>query len=175
MAARKIVLLVIVSTGFLLTGCSGTERNGNVPQERGEVVCINRAWLRLLIASGMGDEQAMEAALKAGADVNTSVQGLGMPIVAAAGSSNYRAVQVLLDRGANINARDGDGFTALIYASLHNDSNTVQLLLSKGADVNEPSDLTIHGKKVHMTPLMMAKGKGYQDIVKLLMEAGAKE
>jgi len=169
------VLFVVTPIFLILTGCGGSARNGSIQEQKDEVVCINRAWLRLLITSGVGDEQAMEAALKAGADVNTSVEGLGIPIVAASMSGNYRAVQLLLDRGANVNARDSEGFTALINASLHNDRNIVQLLLSKGADVNAPSYLTIHGNKVHMTPLMIAKAKGHQDIVKLLTEAGARD
>lgn len=175
MLTRKVLLFVVMPTFLILTSCGGKARPGNIQQQRDEVVCINRAWLRLLFASGAGDEQTMEAALKAGADVNTSVEGLGMPIVAAAMSGNYRAVQLLLDRGANVNAKDSEGYTALVNAALKNDRDIVQLLLSKGADVKAPSYLTIRGKKVHMTPLMIAKAKGYQDIVKLLMEAGAKE
>jgi len=175
MTYRRILLFVVTPIFLILTGCSGSARKGSIQEQKGEVVCINRAWLRLLIASGTGDQQAMEAALKAGADVNTSVEGLGIPIVAASMSGNDRAVQLLLDRGANVNAKDSEGFTALINASLHDDRNIVKLLLSKGADVNEPSYLIIYGNKVHMTPLMIARSKGHQDIVKMLTEAGAKE
>jgi hypothetical protein len=175
MIKQKARLLPILAMFLMLTTCGGKVRQENSQQQRDEVVCINRAWLKLLFASGAGDEQTMEAALKAGADVNTSVEGLSMPIVAAGMSGNYRAVQLLLDRGANVNAKDSEGYTVLVNAALKNDRDTVQLLLSKGADVNAPSYLTIRGKKVHMTPLMIAKAKGYQDIVKLLTEAGAKE
>jgi uncharacterized protein len=92
--------------------------------------------------------------------VNTTVEGLGPPIV---------------DKGANINASDSQGYTALMNASISNNRDIVQLLLSRGADVNTPSYPTIHGKKMKLTPLIIAKAKGYQDIVKLLTAAGAKE
>jgi ankyrin repeat protein len=80
-----------------------------------------------------------------------------------------------LDRGANINAEDSEGYTALINASVTNSPDIVRLLISKGANVNAPSNLMVKGKKAGFTPLMIAKAKGRQEIVKLLTEAGAKE
>ncbi|MGH9961488.1 MAG: ankyrin repeat domain-containing protein, partial [Pyrinomonadaceae bacterium] len=113
--------------------------------------------------------------LKAGADINTSVEGLGTPIVASAMSRNYKAVHLLLDNGANVKAIDSQGYTALINAVLANSKDIVQLLVSKGADVNSPASLTIIGKKARMTPLLIAKEKGYQEVVKLLTDAGARQ
>jgi ankyrin repeat protein len=174
MGCGKVALFGWMLVVLVLTGCGRGARK-EVVKEDNDVVCIKRPDLRLVVAAIERDVPTMEAALQAGADVNTSVEGLGPPIVAAALTDNYKAIQLLLDKGANINARDSRGYTALINASLNNNRDTVQLLLSKGADVNAQSYLTIHGNKVHMTPLMIAKAKGYQDIVKLLMAAGAKE
>ena len=123
----------------------------------------------------MADLKTMEAALKAGANVNSSVEGLGLPIIAAAGSNNSRAVQLLLDNGANVNAVDSYGYTALVSAVLGNDFATAKLLISKGADVNLPAQIEANGKKTPMTPLVIAKSKGYEPMVKLLTDAGAKE
>lgn len=173
MACGKILLSVSMASLLLLSSCSDARKE--VVKQDHDVICIKRSDLRLVVAAIMRDVPAMEAALQAGADVNTTVEGLGPPIVAAALTDNDKAVQLLLDKGANINASDNQGYTALINASLNNNRDIVQLLLSKGAAVNAPSYLTIHGNKVHMTPLMIAKAKDYQDIVKLLMAAGAKE
>src|SRR6266404_1062446 len=64
----------------------------------------------------------------------------------------------------------------LIAAALNIDTATLEamvlLLLAKGANVNAPSNLMVKGKKAGFTPLMIAKGKGHQEIVKLLTEAG---
>lgn len=174
MGCGKVALFVLILVVLVLTGCGRGARK-EVVKENNDVVCIKRPDLTLVVAAIERDVATMEAAVQAGADVNTSVDGLGPPIVAAALTDNSRAIQLLLDKGANINASDRLGYTALINASLNNNREIVQLLLSKGADVNAPSYLTIHGNKVHMTPLMIAKAKGHEDIVKLLTEAGAKE
>jgi ankyrin repeat protein len=60
-------------------------------------------------------------------------------------------------------------------ASLSNSPDMVRLLLSKGANVNAPSNLLVNGKRARFTPMMIAKSKGHQEIVRLLTEAGAKE
>ena len=174
MGCVKVALFVLMLVVLVSTGC-GRGAQDKVVKEDNDVLYIKRADLRLVVAAMERDVAAMEVALQAGADVNTSIEGLGPPLVAAALTDNYKAIQLLLDKGANINATGSQGHTALINASLHNNRDIVQLLLSKGADVNAPSYLMIRGNKVHMTPLMIAKAKDYQDIVKLLMAAGAKE
>lgn len=173
MACGKILLSVPLASLLMLSGCSGVQKE--VEKEDNSVVCIKRPDLRLVVAAMTRDVPAMEAALGVGADVNTSVEGLGPPIVVAALTDNYKAVQLLLDNRANINASDSQGYTALMNASLHNNKDMVQLLLSRGADVKTPTYPTIHGKRTKLTALMIAKAQGFQDIVKLLTEAGAKE
>lgn len=126
------------------------------------------------MASSRGDTPRMQAALKAGANVNCSIEGLGTPITMAGMSQNPGAVQFLLDQGANVNTADSEGYTALINAVISNDENTVQLLISRGADVNSPAQLIINGQKAPMTPLSIAKGRRFDAIVKLLTDAGAK-
>jgi ankyrin repeat protein len=170
-------ILISMSIGGLLVsfGCVNNVRQSIDQQQRDGVVCVQRAGLRLVVAAIENDEATIEAALKSGADANTTVGGLGPPIVVTAVTGNYRAVELLIDRGANVNATDSHGYTPLMNASISNRQDIVRLLITKGAEVNVPADLTVNGRKVQLTPLMVAKEKGYQNIVQLLREAGAKE
>ena len=174
MDCAKVALLILMLVVSGLTGCGQGARNGVTQKAQDDTVCLKRADLKLIAAALNSDTATMEAAIKSGADVNVAVEGLG-PSIVVASLGNYSGVQLLLDRGANINAEDSEGYTALINASVTNSPDMVRLLLSKGANVNAPSNLMVKGKKAGFTPLMIAKGKGRQEIVKLLTEAGAKE
>jgi ankyrin repeat protein len=65
--------------------------------------------------------------------------------------------------GATINIVNNNGQTALAIASSRGDTAAVQALLAAGAIVE-------HGKN---TPLWTAIDKGYEDVVRLLVDAGA--
>lgn len=173
LGTRRILFPLLMIVCFAPIGCGGSREEGLT--ENTDVVCVSRANLKLIVAAMTRDSVTMESAIQAGADVNTTVEGLGPPIVAAALTDNYPAVKLLLERGANPNASDNQGYTALINASLNNNRDMLQLLLAKGADVNATSYPTINGQRVQLTPLMIAKAKGHADIAKLLIEAGAKE
>ncbi len=41
--------------------------------------------------------------------------------------------------------------------------------------MNSPAQIEANGKKTPMTPLVIAKGKSYEPMIKLLTDAGAKE
>ena len=174
MDSRKVALFTLMLVVLVLPGCGQGFRNGLTQKAQDNTLCLKRADLKLIAAALKMDTAAMEAAIKSGADVNVAVEGLG-PSMVVASLGNFSGVQLLLDRGANINAEDSEGYTALINASVTNSPDMVRLLLSKGANVNAPSNLMVKGKKAGFTPLMIAKAKGRQEIVKLLTEAGAKE
>ena len=173
MTSPKIIVTLLVSISLNLVGCSG---GGNqVAAEKKDLVCLKRSDLRLVVATLKQDSRAIAASLQDGADPNSSVEGLGPPIVIAALTDSYDAVKLLLDKGANVNASDSEGYTPLINACISNNRQIVQLLLARGADVNAPASLIINGKKAKFTALMIAKSKGLDEIAKLLSEAGAKE
>ncbi len=174
MGSEKIGLFVLMLAALILTSCGRKAQRDVAQNAQDGVVCLKRADLKLIAAALKRDTARMEAAIKSGADVNAAVEGLGPAIVITALGDNYDGVKLLLDSGANINAEDSEGYTALINASLSNRPNIVRLLISKGVNINAPSHLTFNGKPARFTPMMIAKSKGYQEIVKLLTEAGAK-
>ena len=175
MASGKVALFVLMFVLLGLIGCDRGARRDLAQKVQDDTACLKRADLKLISGALNRNTASMEAAINSGADVNVTVEGLGPPIVVTALGDNYSGVQLLLDRGANINAEDSEGYTALINASFSNSPDMLRLLLSKGANVNAPSNLMVNGKKAGFTPLMIAKSKGHQEIVKLLTEAGAKE
>jgi ankyrin repeat protein len=79
--------------------------------------------------------------------------------------------ELLRKNGANVNAaltrKNALGWTALHYASVNGDIKLVKYLIKYGANVKKA---TAEGS----SPLFLAKTGGYDDIVKILRNAGAK-
>jgi uncharacterized protein len=173
MCSPKIVLSLLVGISLVFGACGG--RGKKVAGETDDVVCLKRADLRLVVATLNRNTGGVETSLRDGADANTSIEGFGPPIVLAALTDNIDAVKLLLDKGANVNAGDREGYTALITASLNNNEEIVHLLLARGADVNAAAHPARNDQKIRLTALMIAKSRHYDNIVKLLTEAGAKE
>jgi len=100
----------------------------------------------LIIAAGRGDLPAVNALLKAGADVNdakNTVLGPTTALIEASSNGHLEVVQALLAAKADVNAKRGrnskDGDTALTLASLNGHLEVVQALLAAKADVNAGS------------------------------------
>lgn len=127
--------------------------------------------------------------------------GTGSPAAAAATSSDVTAMTRMLNAGLNPNAWDDAGYTPLIAAARSGNVGVIRLLTSRGADPNL-RDATLNSwppllHAIHKaqpgataalleaganpngtnpngtTPLMMAAGYGYTDIVKILLAHGA--
>jgi hypothetical protein len=89
-------------------------------------------------------------------------------IVAAAREGDAAAVRRLAKEGADVNAPDGgNGWTPLLHAVHKDRIRSVEALLDAGADVNRTAENGV-------TPLMMAAGYGYTDIVQVLLRRGAR-
>ena len=73
-------------------------------------------------------------------------------------------VRLLLDHGADINARNDRGWTLLHSATW---IEVIRVLLERGANVNAED-------KQGRTPFKLAKERGHNEIMKLLLEHGAK-
>jgi hypothetical protein len=124
------------------------------------------------------------------------------PLHAAANKGDIETVQVLLEYGVDVNAQTSVGSTPLNYASwgYHDDARVARLLIERGADVNirggfgrtalhRASEGSIeiarvlieHGASVEVknddgkTPLYIASLHKREEIVKLLLEHGARQ
>ena len=90
----------------------------------------------LHLAAFFGQQQAAEALLAAGADVN-AVAANAMrvqPLHSAAAGRHTALCALLLAHGAAIDARQHGGFTPLHAAAQHRDTALVRLLLDHGAN-----------------------------------------
>jgi len=120
--------------------------------------------------------------LDKGATVSVMDQRKVTPLNAATFGNDTETVRLLLERGADIQTADTFiGLNPLINASGNRNLEAVKLLLAKGANVNAVSktqDLPrIQTGTVEFggfTPLLMAAPFGPPEIVKTLMDAGAK-
>jgi ankyrin repeat protein len=115
-----------------------------------------------------GDVAAMTRMLNAGLDPNVRDDAGYTPLIAAARSGNIAVIRLLVSRGADPNLRDAavNSWTPLLHAIHKAQPGASATLLEAGAN---PNGTDTAGS----TPLMMAAGYGYTDIVKILLAHGA--
>jgi ankyrin repeat protein len=119
---------------------------------------------------GEGGIVVLDKLIKAGADVNHRYkQGHNALTDAVIAKKNPKMVRHLIKLGLNPNDSNfPQGRSTLLgYATLFNDKETVKELLAGGADVQAKDS---QGR----TALMIAKEKGYKDIIALLQKYKAK-
>ncbi len=130
----------------------------------------------LYVAAQAGNLVAMEALIKAGADVNADAFGIHRtPITEAASNNNKKAVALLKKYGADINLPNlGEGNTPLMRAAydsviMEDEASRLQRmrnLIAHGADVNARNE-------TGNTALMRAVYGNFTEGAKLLIEKGA--
>lgn len=121
-------------------------------------------------AAAAGHEEVIRALVAAKADLNAEMYGL-TPLMFAVASRKPETVLLLLDLGANVNYQSKAGWagqTALMSAIQQGDAEMVKLLLSRRANPKLAA-------KDGTTPLAQAKNGDQDDIVALLVAAGAKK
>jgi ankyrin repeat protein len=96
----------------------------------------------------------------------------GTALIAAAHLGHAEVVRVLIAAGAPLDHVNNLGWTALIESIVlgnggKNHTDTLEALVKAGADVNLAD-------RAGMTPLRLAKGRGYAEMVRILEAAGAK-
>ncbi len=93
----------------------------------------------LIVAAEVGDTNAINLLLWAGADVNGTNSRGGTALLQlmafSFGSNRYSAAQYLLQEGASVGKGDRYGNTPLSYAARFREPGFVKLLLAHGADI----------------------------------------
>ena len=113
--------------------------------------------------------EVAEVLLNHGADVKAPYKTSQTPLHLAASRGYGRIAGMLIAHGADVNARDATGATALSEAAWTGEAEMVRLLLSKGANASEANpDTGIDA------PLHAAASRGYKEVAKALIEAGAR-
>ena len=96
----------------------------------------------------------------------------GTALIAAAHLGHAEVVRVLIAAGAPLDHVNNLGWTALIESIVlgnggRNHTDTLEALVKAGANVNLPD-------RAGVTPLRLAKGRGYAEMVRILEAAGAR-
>ena len=155
----------------------------------------------LMVASKMGNVDAIKVLLSAGADRTIKdVDGNTWIHYAFLGDCSKEVLQSIIDQGANVNITNKRNVTSLMVASKKGNVDAINVLLSAGADrtiktVNGDTWIhyAVHGdcskevlqsiidqgahvnitNKRNVTSLMVASNKGNVDAIKVLLSAGA--
>lgn len=114
--------------------------------------------------------------VRSGANVDATSEAKGdgvgsyqkTPLHLAVQQGKIAAVYALVKNGADLNAVDARGKNAVHYAAAHNRIKILNFLLGKDGIKFDVADT-----KDQLTPLLIATGRGYDDIVEKLVEKGA--
>lgn len=143
----------------------GLVSSGRVPRECGVQVSL----IELLCDHGAKPDTAMSAALghgEFGAVETLLRRGASLDLPAAASLGRERDAEKLLPQ-----ATPEDRHRALALAAQHGHAGIVRMLLDAGEDPNRYNPPMCHA---HSTPLHQAALEGHEDVVRLLVERGAR-
>ena len=152
----------------------GRGADAKVTSQRGRTALFNAA---------RSDRSAaiVKMLIDAGSDIK-AVDGFKQSVLHAATLGNdTESIRHILEAGGDVMAVDAVGFTPLIHAAANRNIEAVRMLLAKGADVNARSgDGSFQKVKARVialgswTPLNVAASLATTDLVKTLLDAGAK-
>ena len=155
----------------------------------------------LMLASQMGNLDAMNVLLSAGANHTTAnANGDTWIHYAIYGDCSKEVLQLIIDEGADVNATNNENVTALMLASKKGNINAMNVLITAGADqtiedadgnqwihcavheyctkevlqliIDLGADVNARNKQ-NITALMLASFVGNRDAMKVLLSAGA--
>lgn len=127
----------------------------------------------ITIASVANDVEMLKVALAGGANARAITSRYdGTALIAAAHLGHAEIVRVLIEAKAPLDHVNNLGWTALIELIVlgnggKNHTDTLAALVKAGANVNIPD-------RGGITPLKLAEGRGYAEMVRILKDAGAK-
>lgn len=125
------------------------------------------------IASVADDVETLSVLLKLGANAKAITSRYdGTALIAAAHLGHDEVVKALITAGAPLDHINNLGWTALIESIVLGNggkrhTETLRALVQAGANVNIAD-------RNRMTPLQLARGRGYKEMVQILEKAGAK-
>lgn len=123
----------------------------------------------LHMAATQSTPELLQKLLRHGADINHRLSTTGMtPLHLAAQKDRLWTTDALIKMGADIHALDHKGQTALHIAAYHATVSVVRSLVVAGSDVNKRN-----ATPEKETPLMQAARSCRQDVIKVLLDAGA--
>lgn len=123
-------------------------------------------------AAVAGDGAAIDALLKAGADINELNQSGETPLLVAALAGKVKIVDKLMVLGADATIRNDRGMTALHAAAFFGEGEEVSLLIGDSPHAAR-IDINDHDNKFGVTPLIVAAEENKGNIVAALIGYGA--
>lgn len=123
----------------------------------------------LLLGAKQGNFALVKRAIENKADLETRNEDGETALILSAWYGSPEIVDLLLKNGAVVNARDKEGFTAVAKASslgIGRHFEIVESLISASADLNLKT-------KEGLSPYILAKIQGHEELAKVLLKAGA--
>ena len=132
----------------------------------------------LIAANNAGSAEIVRLLLAKGADPKATAEG-GTTLLAAATANDLDMVRLFIEKGVDVNAADAKGNTPLQFAASNGNLVMVKLLLSRGAAVDTATTGATKVRKGpvalnHLTALMFAAPYGTPELLRTLIDAGAK-
>jgi len=134
-----------------------------------------------LAAANDGSSATVKMLLERGANPTERDNQQSTPLLAASAANDIMSIRLLLEHGADANDADSFGITPLMNAAGNNSLKAIELLLARGAAVNAVSkpEANTSVKKGpialgNFTPLLMAAPSAGPEVIKALLDAGAK-
>ena len=121
----------------------------------------------LLAAAARGDAAQIGRLIAAKEDVNARDAYGRTPLHVAAVGRHRDAIAALAKGGADLNLKERDRYDAVTIAAVANDPATLRLLLQLGASAMQVTS------RYDGTALIAAAHLGHDEVVKLLIDAGA--
>lgn len=134
-----------------------------VPPTRDEIA----AYTGLHAAAARGDAESARRLIASGANVNERDGYRRTPLHVATFAKQRDIIALLVKAGADINAQERDRYDGVTIAAVADDVETLRLLLKLGASARAITS------RYDGTALIAAAHLGHDEVVKLLIAAGA--
>ncbi len=156
---RKSLLVLTIVSLFALAETASPQ----VPPSQSEL----ETYQGLHRAAADGNLRALSDAMEQGADINERDADGRTPFHVAAYQGKTEVMKALAAKGADVNALEGQAYDAVTIAAVADDAETLKAALELG---NKASNIT---SPYDGTALIAAAHLGHDEVVRLLIEAGA--